>query len=90
MKLLLLPISVMLLAGCVTAVPVKRNFPEAPAVLKQKCEELKTVDAKDKVLITDVLRVVVQNYTLYYECSIRVDGWNEWYEEQKKIFNSVK
>lgn len=89
MKWSMIPV-VLILAGCTTSVPVKRNFPEAPPSLKQKCEELKTVDVKDRVLITDMLKVVVQNYTLYYECSIKVDGWNEWYDEQKKIFDSVK
>lgn len=90
MKSILLSISLLLLAGCVTTVPVRRNFPEAPQALKQKCEDLKTVETKDKVLITDMLKVVVQNYTLYYECSIKVDGWNEWYNAQKEIFNKVK
>lgn len=90
MKSILLSISLLLLAGCVTTVPVKRTFPEAPQILKQKCEELKTVETKDKVLITDILKVVVQNYTLYYECSLKVDGWKEWYDAQKEIFNKVK
>lgn len=91
MKRSFLAISLLLLSGCVTtAVPVKRNFPEAPAALLKKCEELKTIDNKEKVLITDMLKVVVQNYTLYYECSIKVDGWNEWYTSQKEIFNKVQ
>jgi hypothetical protein len=54
-----------------------------------KCPELETVKG-DRVAITDMLRAVVNNYRLYYECSNRVDGWTEWYTEQKKIFDSVK
>lgn len=86
MKYLLLTL---LLAGCSTVVPVKQNFPEAPPALKEKCEQLKQVQG-DKVSITDLLKVVVQNYTLYHECSTKVEGWQEWYTEQERIFKDVK
>lgn len=89
MKTLILSLAV-LLSGCSVMVPVKNKFPEAPASLRTQCEALRTVDAKDKTAITELLKVVVQNYTLYYECSTRVEGWNEWYEAQKKIFDSAK
>lgn len=89
MKALVLGL-VIFLSGCSILVPVKRKFPEAPEALRTQCEELRTVDAQDKVAITELLKVVVQNYTLYYECSTKVEGWNEWYTEQKKIFDSVK
>jgi hypothetical protein len=77
------------LVGCSTTVPVARKFPEAPEVLKQKCESLKLIEG-DKVAITEMLKVIVHNYSLYHECSTKVEGWNEWYETQKKIFNEVK
>jgi hypothetical protein len=78
-----------LLIGCSTPVPVKPRFPEAPATLKEKCESLKKIEG-DKVAITEMLKVVVHNYALYYECSTKVEGWQEWYETQKKIYESVK
>jgi len=78
-----------LLVGCSTAVPIKPTFPEAPQVLKEKCENLKKIEG-DKVAITEMLKVVIQNYTLYYECSTKVDGWQDWYTEQKKIYETVK
>jgi len=78
-----------LLAACSTAVPVKPKFPDAPKALTERCESLKKIEG-DKVAITEMLKVVVQNYTLYYECSTKVEGWNEWYEGQKKIYESVK
>lgn len=90
MKKIILIAALALLSGCITTAPVKRTFPEAPEVLKKKCENLLTVERQDKILITDMLKVIVQNYALYHECSLKVDGWNEWYEEQKKIFNAVK
>jgi hypothetical protein len=37
-----------------------------------------------------MLKTVVENYTLYYQCSTKVEGWQEWYSEQKKIFDEVK
>ena len=86
MKYLLITL---LLTGCSTVVPVKQKFPEAPPALKEKCEQLKQVQG-DKVSITDLLKVVVQNYTLYHECSTKVEGWQEWYTEQERIFKDVK
>lgn len=82
------PLFLALLVGC-SAVPVARKFPEVPVALTEKCENLKKVEG-DKVAITEMLKVVVHNYTLYYECSTKVEGWNEWYIEQKRIFDSVK
>jgi hypothetical protein len=82
MKYLLIPL---LLAGCATTVvPVQQKFPNATPELMKKCESLKKIEG-DKVAITDMLKVVVHNYSLYYECSTKVDGWQEWYNEQKKI-----
>jgi hypothetical protein len=86
MKYLLIAL---LLAGCSTTVPVTQKFPNATPELMKKCESLKKVEG-DKVAITEMLKVIVQNYSLYYECSTKVDGWQEWYNTQKKIFDSVK
>jgi hypothetical protein len=83
---LLIPL---LLTGCFATVPVKQKFPEAPKTLTEKCENLKKVEG-DRVAITEMLKVVVENYSLYYECSAKVEGWNEWYNEQKRIYESVK
>ena len=85
MRIVLL--SLLLLAGCET-VPVKQHFPEAPAVLKEQCEKLRTIEG-DKVAITEMLKTIVHNYTLYHECSAKVDGWNDWYTKQKQIFDET-
>jgi hypothetical protein len=77
------------LIGCATPVPVSQKFPEAPNALIEKCENLKKVEG-DRVAITEMLKVVVANYGMYYECAAKVDGWNEWYIEQKRIYKSVK
>ena len=31
-----------------------------------------------------------ENYESYRELDIRLQGWQQWYQEQKKIFESVK
>lgn len=92
MKFVSLILFTLVLTGCSLfkqPVPIVPDFPNATPELMKKCEELKTVDG-DKVLITDMLKVIVQNYTLYYECSTKVDGWQEWYTEQKKIYEKLK
>jgi hypothetical protein len=86
MKRLVLSLAI-LLSAC-TAVPVKQKFPEAPAKLMTKCPNLKTVEG-DKVTVTDMLKVVVENYSTYYQCAVVTDGWQEWYQVQKIIFNQA-
>jgi len=70
-------VSLLFMTGCV-ATPVAREFPAAPASLTTACAALADVPATDKLSV--VLATV----------SIRVDSWNTWYNEQKKIFDSVK
>lgn len=83
---MLLPL--VLLSGCaITAVPVAPKFPEAPTTLQEKCEALKEV-AEDASL-TQFTKTVVENYVLYHECSRKVEGWHEWYINQKKIFEDA-
>lgn len=65
------------------------KFPEATETLKQKCKELQELDPNKSNNITDILKSVVQNYGLYHECSLRVDGWNKWYTEQRKIYEEA-
>lgn len=89
MKYLVILTTALLLLGCSTTVPVTSRFPDAPAALKQKCESLQKIEG-NQVAITEMLKVVVHNYALYYECSARVEGWQEWYEKQKKIYESIK
>jgi starvation-inducible outer membrane lipoprotein len=87
MKYIVLSLA-LVLAACSTA-PVKQKFPEVPKALIERCESLKKIEG-DSVAITEMLKVVVQNYSMYYECAARVDGWNDWYLEQKRIYESVK
>lgn len=75
----------LLLAGCSTPVPVKQEFPVAPAVLLERCPDLLTVD-DGKNSLRDMLKIVIQNYALYYQCAEKTHGWQDWYQSQKKIY----
>lgn len=90
MKFFILAVLVMLSACVSKPIPVKMEFPDAPQSLLKKCEELKTIEPKQGgTAITELLKTVVANYTLYHECSNKVDGWNEWYTNIKKIYGEV-
>ena len=85
-KLIILPLFA--LAGCsITAVPVSPKFPEAPATLQEKCAELK--EATEGMSLTEFTKTVVENYVLYHECKVKVEGWNDWYQKQKAIFEAA-
>jgi hypothetical protein len=79
----------LLITGCSTSVPVVAKFPEAPKSLQGACPELKKIEG-DPVSIVDLHKVVVDNYTEYYACAQKVEGWNEWHAKQKKIFEGIK
>jgi hypothetical protein len=78
----------LLLSGCSTTVPVVAKFPKAPSELVERCPDLIPLVADAK--LSDVAKSIVNNYTLYYQCSVKIDAWNEWYESQKKLFEELK
>ena len=79
---------ILCLSGC-AAVPVTASFPAAPAILMERCPELKTI-AKDQVSIVDFVKTVTENYTAYYECSAKNLAWQDWYTQQKKIWEQTQ
>jgi hypothetical protein len=85
----LIAIFSLLISGCSTTVPVTAKFPDSPDILQEKCASLKTIDG-EKVSIVDLTKTVSINYQTYHECAIKVDSWIEWYNSQKKIFDSIK
>ena len=87
MKLIILVIST-ILVGCSTPVPITPKFPQAPDALMQPCPDLKKLEKDAK--LSDVARTVVENYTLYHECSVKSLSWIEWYKAHKKVFEDVK
>jgi hypothetical protein len=86
-KLILIPM-LLVLSACATKVPVAMKFPAAPESLLISCEDLKSIE-KDEEQLSEMLKVVVENYGQYHVCRAKVDAWIEWYEQQKKISDSV-
>lgn len=79
----------LLLAGCSTTVPVTAKFPDAPGnVAMTACPQLQKLNEDAK--LSDISKTVSVNYGTYYECAVKTDAWIEWYQIQKRIFESVK
>jgi hypothetical protein len=78
-----------MLGACSTTVPVARKFPDIPESLNQECGSLQTV-GKTEVKLSELLTTVTANYGKYHECSAKLEAWREWYNEQKRVFDSVK
>ena len=91
-SLLIFVIVVMLvfaITGCSTAVPVTAKFPEPPGKgAMTVCPDLQKL--KDNAKLSDVATTVTVNYSTYYECAVKADAWQEWYEIQRRIFEGVK
>ena len=79
---------VLCLTGCATSVPVVAKFPEPPSKGQGACPQLQTLN--DGAKLSEVANTVTGNYSTYYECSVKVDTWNEWYEVQRRIFEGIK
>ena len=75
------------LTGCMTA-PVKHSMPNIPKELSEKCQTLKQVPESEEKL-SELLKVINQNYGLYYDCMIKQESLVEWYNKQKKIHDDL-
>ena len=91
-SLIIFAIVVMLvfaITGCSTAVPVSAKFPEPPGKgAVTACPALQKLAAGAQ--LSDVANTVAINYGTYYECAVKADQWNDWYQIQKSIFEKVK
>ena len=84
----LLPMAVVLLQACSTAVPLAAKFPEHPGNISTKsCPPLQKLSNDAK--LSEVAETVTVNYTTYYECAVKLDAWIDWYQTQKNIFEKV-
>jgi hypothetical protein len=57
-------------------------------VLLEPAEQLKTLDPSDSRL-SKLLETSVENMGSYHILLEKYRAWQEWYREQKKIFDSV-
>ena len=83
---LILLFVLLVLYGC-TTVPVTAKFPEPPKYT-ERCPQLQKLNEGAK--LSEVASTVTVNYSTYYECAVKNDAWNEWYQIQKRIFEGVK
>lgn len=88
MKTIIIVAALLTLTGCATKVPVAMKFPAAPESLLITCAELEQIPDNEERL-TELAKVVVNNYSQYHACRSTVDAWINWYNEQKKISDSV-
>jgi hypothetical protein len=88
MKKIILIAALLSLSGCATKVPVAMKFPAAPEGLLTTCAELEKIPPTEEQL-SELAKVVVKNYGHYHECRAKVDAWIDWYNQQKKISDSV-
>jgi hypothetical protein len=45
---------------------------------------------EDKKTLTDLLENANENFGTYYQLKSKYEAWQEWYNSQKKIYESVK
>ena len=75
-------------SGCSTTVPVTVKFPEPPGKgAMTACPNLQKL--ADDAKLSDVSRTVAVNYGTYYECAVKTDVWQEWYQIQRHIFEGA-
>lgn len=86
--ILLIMIIVASCSGCTTAVPVTAKFPDAPSKFAmERCPDLKKLS--EGVKLSGVAETVTINYSTYYECAVKSDTWQEWYQIQKNIYEKA-
>lgn len=80
----------LLITGCSTTVPVTVKFPDAPASLMEPAESLKLLDEEPKPQLSDILENTAENAGRYYALREKYKGWQNWYQEQRKIFEGAQ
>jgi hypothetical protein len=92
MKKLTVLIICAMLTGCSVTkyLPTWRSFPvQADQTLFEPCPDLKQIEG-DQIAITKLLESIVHNYNLYYQCSLKNEGWQKWYKTQKDLWDAKK
>lgn len=74
------------LTGCVT--PTKHAFPKPPELMVERCPDLYQL-AENEEQLTEFLKVVTKNYSLYHDCASKHDLLVKWINDQKAIHDEV-
>jgi hypothetical protein len=51
---------------------------------------INTIKGTSEVTIAELLNTVNNNNTTYYEVANRLKAWQQWYKDQKKIFDNIQ
>jgi hypothetical protein len=86
MKHVLMAVCVAVLTGCVS-VPVAQNFPRASDTLMTPPPALKEIPPGSTA--SGVFDTVIENYGTYNQVATQLRGWQQWYQEQQKIYESI-
>lgn len=89
MKKISLLAAILLLSGCASIKPWP-DFPDPEESLMKPCVDLKQLPSDSTVTISQLEASVVGNYTLRHLCANKVEGWQLWYKEQRKIYDDAK
>ena len=90
MKKILAILSLFLLCSCSTIqTNVMPAWPPVPEEQMAACPDLNLVN-NENAQFSDVLNTVTENYSMYKECKAKMDSWIEWYNSQKRIYESLK
>lgn len=82
-------VAALLLTGCTTVTtPVRHSLPEPPSVLVERCPDLILLPEKEERL-SELVKVVTQNYMMYHECGAKHELLVKWYNEQKQLHDAV-
>ena len=85
MKYILALTSILMLSGCIT---IKHAFPKPPETLTERCPDLIQL-AENEEQLTEFLKVVTKNYSLYHDCATKHELLVKWINEQKAIHDAV-
>lgn len=71
---------------------LKPKWPDPSSEESMKpCEDLKKFENKNSDGSVDLIafqQLIVENYLLHYKCSDKNDNWIDWYNTQKRVYES--
>jgi len=86
----LIVISLFLLTACASnKAPMIPKWPDAPADLQTPAQDL-TPLAQEQHNLSDLIANANDNYAQYYVLKEKYEGWQSWYNSQKKIQEGLK
>ena len=91
MRYMYLAMVLLMVSACgSTTVPVHASFPEAPPSLMEPPPALVPLPSDRQVQLSDILENASTNYGHYHALASRLEDWQRWYREQRRIFESIQ